>query len=496
MLTFSSKGKACLKRLGGKVRVKKISSLPGESPSHSPSTLCLRADLLSTSLHASSLSSAPPLSVSLSHSSPLSADLASDSSLSPVSLPLVLGVTSSQNSQRKPGQMANLDPATLTCPDSRRSPGRRTPFVPPFGEGLLLPQPPQQTSPMVALGGSSTPLLTSPRAGVGGQRKASETVAWPASPESEAREATTALLPVCSVPMIVPPLAVMAQNSSAATATVTTQPLAAANVTALGTQWGPSFTSQGSATSWGSQRFPQPFMGGFPCYTQGQPVVPPAIHGWIPLPHPGTASGSPSHSWVDSPATPRDSQWFPQPFMGGFPCHTQGQQPLPPWWQPLSSMQQLATLGLPCSGSSGQDALLAGVGSSASLFWGTPGSPHRVSPPRRGRALDPGPSLSGSARQQAPLRLGSSLEQPDPIPPPRDHADPIPPPRDHAPESDNDSSQGSEWDGASEQGLDEPPADQQLWSLAASLVQLGEYAPSALVEGGEGRGCLCLRQQA
>ena len=276
------------------MRVKKISSLPGESPSHSPSTLCLRADLLSTSLHASSLSSAPPLSVSLSHSSPLSADLASDSSLSPVSLPSVLGVTSSQNSQRKPGQMANLDPATLTCPDSRRSPGRRTPFVPPFGEGLLLPQPPQQTSPMVALGGSSTPLLTSPRAGVGGQRKASETVTWPASPESEAREATTALLPVCSAPMIVPPLAVTAQNSLAAAAMVTTQPLAAANVTALGTQWGPSFTSQGSATSWGSQRFsqwfPQPFMGGFPCHTQGQPVVPPAIHGWIPLPHPGTAA--------------------------------------------------------------------------------------------------------------------------------------------------------------------------------------------------------------
>ena len=49
MLTFSSKGKACLKRLGGKARVKKISSLPGESPSLSLSTLCLGSDLLSTS---------------------------------------------------------------------------------------------------------------------------------------------------------------------------------------------------------------------------------------------------------------------------------------------------------------------------------------------------------------------------------------------------------------------------------------------------------------
>ena len=60
MPTFSSKGKAYLKCLGGKARVKKISSLPGESPSHSPPTLCLRSDLLSASLHASSLSSAPP----------------------------------------------------------------------------------------------------------------------------------------------------------------------------------------------------------------------------------------------------------------------------------------------------------------------------------------------------------------------------------------------------------------------------------------------------
>ena len=97
--------------------------------------------------------------------------------------------------------------------------------------------------------------------------------------------------------------------------------------------------------------------------------------------------------------------------------------------------------------------------------------------------LTPGPSLGGSARQRAPLQLGSSLERPDPILPPRDHV----------PESDSDSSQESEWDGASEQGLDEPPAGQQLWSLPVSLAQLGEYAPSALVEGGR---CLCLRLQA
>ena len=48
MLTFSSKGKNCVKCLGGKARVKKISSLPGESPSHSSSTLCLGSDRLST----------------------------------------------------------------------------------------------------------------------------------------------------------------------------------------------------------------------------------------------------------------------------------------------------------------------------------------------------------------------------------------------------------------------------------------------------------------
>ena len=487
MLTFSSKGKAYLKRLGGKARVRKISSLPGESPSHSPPTLCLGSDLLSAPPHASSLSSPTPLPTSLSHSSPFSSELASDSSLSPGFLPSVLGVISSQNLQRKPGRMANLGPAT-TCPDSHRSPGRRTPFAPPLGEGLLLPQPPQQTthmaglggsgkppltthragsggsrrpsatatrsasppteaeetfatlgeglvlqppqtSPMLGLGGSSTPPITSPATGSGGRRKVSETATRPASPKGKAREVTTASLQVRSAPTVVPPLAVTAQNSSAATATVTTQPHAAVNVTVPGSQWGPSLTPQGSATPWGSQ-------------------------------------------------------WFPQPFMGGFPCPTQGQQPLPSWWQPLSSMQQLATLGL-------AQALPARM-----PFW--PGSAPQ--PPASGAPLvppmgsqspggatpsTPGPSLAGSARQQAPPQLGSSLERPGPILPPLDHADPILPPRDQAPESDNDSSKGSEWDEVSEQGSDVPPADQQLWSLAASLAQLSEYAPSALVEGGE-----------
>ena len=49
MLTFSSKGKAYLNQLGGKAREKKISSLPGESPSHSPLTLCLDSHLLPVS---------------------------------------------------------------------------------------------------------------------------------------------------------------------------------------------------------------------------------------------------------------------------------------------------------------------------------------------------------------------------------------------------------------------------------------------------------------
>ena len=319
--------------------MKKILLLPGESSSHSPSTLCLRSDLLSAYLHASSLSSAPPLYASLSHSSPLSSDLTSTSSLSPVSLPSALDVTSSENYQRKPGQMANLGPATLTCLDSRGSPGQRTPFAPPSGEELLLPQPPQQTSPMAGLGGSGKPLLrspragsdgsrkasatatamrpalpatearetfatfgkgpllqppqtspmgglggsskpprTSPRAGWGGLRKASTTATRPASPESEAREATTASWPVFSVPTVVPPLTVTAQTSSATTAKGTTQPLAAANVTAL-------------VRPTGVRRA----------------VVPPAIHGWNALPHPGTAALA---SLVAAAALPAPSRGY------------------------------------------------------------------------------------------------------------------------------------------------------------------------------------------
>ena len=123
-----------MKRLGGKARVKKISSLPGDSPSHSPSTLCLGSDLLS-SPHASSFSSALPFSASLSSSSPLSA----------------LAVASSENFAHKPGPMASPFSASPTCPASGGSPGRRTPFAPPFGEGPL-PQPPQ-ASPRPGLGG-------------------------------------------------------------------------------------------------------------------------------------------------------------------------------------------------------------------------------------------------------------------------------------------------------------------------------------------------------
>ena len=115
-----------------------------------------------------------------------------------------------------------------------------------FGEGPLL-QPPQ-TSPMAGLDGSSKPPLMSPRAGSGGPRKASATATQPASPE--AREATTTSRPVCS--------------------TVTTQPLAA-----------PSLRPQAPS---------------------GAPCTP---HRGRPLP--GAGSGSPSHSWVDSPAPPRDS---------------------------------------------------------------------------------------------------------------------------------------------------------------------------------------------
>ena len=126
VLTFSSKGKSYLKRLGGKARGINISSLPGESPSHSPPTLCLGSHLLPVS-HAPSLSSALPL-----FASPLFSSL----------LPSVCA----GNYARKPGPMATPFSANSTCPVSRGSLGRQTPFVPPFGEEML-PQPPQKLPP-------------------------------------------------------------------------------------------------------------------------------------------------------------------------------------------------------------------------------------------------------------------------------------------------------------------------------------------------------------
>ena len=189
MLSFSSKGKAYVKRLGGKARVKRISSLPGDSPSHSPSTLCLGSDLLSPP-HASSLSSALPFSVPLSSSSSFSVSSALD-------------VAGLENHARKPGPMASPFSANPTCPVSRGSPGRRTPFAPPSGEVLLL-QPPQ-ASPTLGLSGSGTPPLTSPRPGTGGARKTSATATRPASSNSEARETTIASWPLSSTATVVSP---------------------------------------------------------------------------------------------------------------------------------------------------------------------------------------------------------------------------------------------------------------------------------------------------
>ena len=146
-----------MKRFGGKARVKKISSLPGDSPPRSPSTLCLGSDLLS-SPHASSLSSALPSSASLSSSSPLS-------------VPSALDVVSSENYAHKPSPTASPFSANPTCPASRGSLGRRTPFDPPFGEGPL-PQPPQASA----------------RPGMGGARKTSATATRPASSNSEAAD--------------------------------------------------------------------------------------------------------------------------------------------------------------------------------------------------------------------------------------------------------------------------------------------------------------------
>ena len=307
-----------------------------------------------------------------------------------------------------------------------------------------------QASPRAGLGGSGIPPQTSSRAGAGGSRKTSATAMWPASSDSEAKETAADQCghsclpsygcsqgkrdcdaacfvgeqgrgdnPAATAATVVPFLTVTAQPLLAATITVMAQHIVASSVTAPVTQWGPWYTPQVSNTPWGGL-------------------------------------------------------WFPTQFMGRFPRPSQRQQPLPPWLQPLSSLKQLATLGL-------AQALPARM-----PFW--PGSaPH---PPSSGSPLVPstgsqhpggatlsalGLSLCRSSWQQAPLQPGSSLAQQDPIPPQLDHA----------PESDDDSSQGSEWDGASERGFDEPPADQQLWSFAALLAQLGEYAPFALVDRGE-----------
>ena len=121
MLTFSSKGKAYLKRLGGKARGKKISSLPGESPSHplfrlSPTSrlpTLHRFLLLFPSLrlfHPPTLLLTPPFHVRLTL--------------------LVQGTTNASQVQWQPPFHA-----TSTCPVSRGSLGRRTPFASLFGEG-------------------------------------------------------------------------------------------------------------------------------------------------------------------------------------------------------------------------------------------------------------------------------------------------------------------------------------------------------------------------
>ena len=149
------------------------------------------------------------------------------------------------------------------------------------------------------------------------------------------------------------------------------------------------------------------------------------FYGWNPLPHPGTAA--------------------------------------------LASLTAAGVLPTAAShsGSSGQDAPLARVQSSASLFWGAP----RALNTQGGCILNPRPLSQWVFMAAVPYaaRVISGTAGS---------------PCDHTQESDNNSSQGSEWDGASEQGLDEPPADQQPWSFADSLLQLRKYASSALVKGG------------
>ena len=160
MLTFSSKGKAYSKRLGGKAREMKISSLPGESPSHSPPTLCL----------GSHLHPVPPRSIAFFCSSPFLRLHASP----PFRLRLTYLVQGTTHASQV--RMATPFSASSTCPASHGSLGRWTPFAPPFGEGPL-PQPPQKLPPWrdwVILGRQARPSTR------------------PTLPETEARETTAA----------------------------------------------------------------------------------------------------------------------------------------------------------------------------------------------------------------------------------------------------------------------------------------------------------------
>ena len=85
----------------------------------------------------------------------------------------------------------------------------------------------------------------------------------------------------------------------------------------------------------------------------GWALVSPTIYGRIPMPQPETAA--------------------PAPIV------------------PAAVLPAAASHSGPGSGISGQDAFLARVCSSASLFWVTPGSPHGVPAPRRGCTVGNGP---------------------------------------------------------------------------------------------------------
>ena len=205
------------------------------------------------------------------------------------------------------------------------------------------------------------------------------------------------LAPASSAPTVVSPLTVTAQPSSAATATLTAQPLAASTVTAPGTQSGPSYIPQGSGTPWGPW-FPQPIMGRIPCPTQEQqPLAPRTSHRGRAL---NGGRGSPILLWAESPAPHRNSSPWPLVHPTGVghslgavvPPTFYGRNPLPhTGTAALASLAAAAVLPTaashpgPGSGSSGQDALLVRVDSSASLFWGAP------------------QALSTQVRPQAPL---------------------------------------------------------------------------------------------